>query len=242
MSVGFISCPPELEWPVSSYPSLCKNVSSSTRSVGSIFHAAKPTMTRALIPLLSLAGLAAAAADRATVRIPAPFSIDDASHVTVAPAAAARPGVTAYGFTAQQSGIARASYDAEDAGDSFSWRRVMTVDGRVGNDTEYHTTMTAEQACGLVTMDARGEAAVGRRVFLDPCTLTGNQTTGVGEARSTETVSRVMSFGIAGLAALGKGKQSELVLDTVTVAGGRFVDASATPASSELLRFGGGCG
>jgi hypothetical protein len=198
-------------------------------------------MTRALIPLLSLAGLAAAAAaERATVRIPAPFSIDDA-HVTVAPAADARPGVTAYGFTAQQSGVARASYDAEDAGDAFSWRMVMTVDGRVGNDTEYHTTMTAEQACGLVTMDADGGAARGRRVFLDPCTLTGNQTTGVGEARSTETVSRVMSFGIAGLAALGKGKQSELVLDTVTVAGGKFVNVAATPASSELLRFGGGC-
>jgi hypothetical protein len=190
-------------------------------------------MMRAFIPLLSLAGLAAAAAaERATVRIPAPFSIDDASHVTVAPAAAGSPGVTAYGFTAQQSGVARASYDAEDAGDSFRWRMVVTVDGRVRNDTEYHTTMTAERACGLVTMDADGEAGLGRRVFLDPCTVTANQTTGVGEARMTETMSRVMSFGIAGLAALGKGKQSELLLETVTVAGGKFVDVAATTASS----------
>jgi hypothetical protein len=197
-------------------------------------------MTRALIPLLSLAGLAAAsssaAAESATVRIPAPFSIDDATHVTVAPAAASgSSGVTAYGFTAQQSGVARASYDAQDAGDSFRWRMVMTVDGRVRNDTEYHTTMTLEQACGLVTMDADGEAARGRRVYLDPCTVTANQTTGVGEARTTETASRVMSLGIAGLAALGKAKQSELLLDTVTVASGKFVDAAATAASSESV-------
>jgi hypothetical protein len=189
-------------------------------------------MTRALLPLLALA--ASAAADSATIRIPAPFSIDDASSVTVVPAGAApSPGVTAFGFTAQQSGVARASYAAEDAGDSFRWRMVMTVDGRVRNETEYHTTMTVEQVCGLVTVDADGEAAKGARVFLDPCTMTANQTSGVGEDKTTESVSTVMSYGIAGLVGMAKAKQSQLLLDTVTVAGGKFVDAAVTAGSSE---------
>jgi hypothetical protein len=187
--------------------------------------------------VLGLASLVAAKA--ATVRIPAPIVIDDAS-VTVAPRASAAPGVTAYAFSAQQSGVASASYDVEDAGDTFRWHMTMTIDGVVRNESEYHQTMTMEQVCGVVTMDADGEAAMGGKIYLDPCTITANSTTGVGSMKRTFTTSQVMSHGIAGLAGLGKSKQAALVLDTVTVAGGKFVDASATPASSGSLHGGDG--
>ncbi len=178
-------------------------------------------MARAVF-VLGLAGLAVAKAT--TVRIPAPIAIDDAT-VTVAPSASVGPGVTAYAFSAQQSGVASASYDVEDAGDTFRWHMTMTIDGLVRNESEYHQTMTMERVCGVVTM-----AAEGGRVFLDPCTITANSTTGVGSLKKTFTTGEVVSLGTAGLAGLGKSKQAQLVLDTVTVAGGKFVDAGATPS------------
>jgi hypothetical protein len=194
-------------------------------------------MTRALLAL-SLAGLAAAKA--ATVRIPAPIVIDDAT-VTLASSATATSGATAYEFAAQQGGVASASYAVEDAGNSIRWRMIMTVDGVVRNETEYHQTVTLEEACGVVTMDADGEAARGGRLYLDACTLTANSTTGVGAMRRTVTTSQAWSHGIAGLAGLGRSSQAMLALDTVTVAGGKFVDAAAvTPASSESSLIGVG--
>lgn len=188
---------------------------------------------RAVLSLLGLqaAVLGLAAAKAATVRIPAPISIDDATSVTVdAGVASASPGVTAYAFAAQQSDIARASYSVRDEGDRFRFRMTMTVDGVVRNESEYHQTMTMEQACGVVT-----DAAAGK-LFLDPCTVTANVTTGQADLKRTQTRSEVFSYGLAALATMGKLMQSQLVLDTVTVAGGKFVNASVvTPTASEFL-------
>jgi hypothetical protein len=187
-------------------------------------------MARTLFSYLGLhaamVGLAVAAADKlatATVRVPSLLAIEGAT-VTVLKN---EPSITAYVFHAQQSNIGTASYSVIEESNRFELQMSMTIDGVLGNDTEYHQTVTMVQKCDITSNMAN-------TTYLDPCTVVGTMTTGT----ITKSMSSIASLGPAQFSKLPKPSQLQLILDTVEAVNGTFVDISTiTPTASKSCSF-----